>query len=89
MKVKLNMKRIFLFVVTNLAVVLVLGVVASLLGVNRFLTSNGLDLTALLGYALISPYNLFNLHLIGINKVFDPCKIPGVPNTEVAADLPE
>jgi heat shock protein HtpX len=34
-------------------VVLVLGVVASLLGVNRFLTSNGLDLTALLGFALI------------------------------------
>jgi heat shock protein HtpX len=34
-------------------VVLVLGVVASVLGVNRFLTSNGLDLTALLGFALI------------------------------------
>ena len=47
------MKRIILFVLTNLAVVLVLGVVASLLGVNRFLTSNGLDLTALLGFALI------------------------------------
>ena len=47
------MKRIFLFVLTNLAVVLVLGVVASVLGVNRFLTSNGLDLTALLGFALI------------------------------------
>jgi heat shock protein HtpX len=47
------MKRILLFVLTNLAVVLVLGLVASLLGVNRFLTSNGLNLTALLGYALI------------------------------------
>ena len=47
------MKRIILFVLTNLAVVLVLGVVASLLGVNRFLTANGLNLTALLGYALI------------------------------------
>jgi heat shock protein HtpX len=47
------MKRIILFVLTNLAVVLVLGVVASLLGVNRFLTSNGLDLTALLSFALI------------------------------------
>jgi len=38
---------------TNLAVVLVLGVVASVLGVNRFLTANGLDLGALLGFALI------------------------------------
>jgi len=47
------MKRIILFVATNLAIVVVLGIVASLLGVNRFLTSNGLDLGALLGFALI------------------------------------
>jgi heat shock protein HtpX len=47
------MKRIFLFLATNLAVVLVLGVVASLLGVNRYLTANGLNLGALLGFALI------------------------------------
>jgi len=47
------MKRIFLFVATNLAVVVVLGVVASLLGVNRYLTANGLNLGALLGFALI------------------------------------
>ncbi|MBC7602410.1 MAG: protease HtpX [Ramlibacter sp.] len=47
------MKRIFLFVVTNLAIVLVLGIVASLLGVNRFLTANGLNLGALLGFALL------------------------------------
>jgi len=47
------MKRILLFVATNLAIVLVLGIVASLLGVNRFLTANGLNLGALLGYALI------------------------------------
>ena len=47
------MKRIFLFVLTNLAVVLVLGVVANLLGVNRFLTANGLNLGALLGFALL------------------------------------
>jgi heat shock protein HtpX len=50
---KILMKRIILFVLTNLAVVVVLGIVASLLGVNRFLTPNGLDLTALLGFALI------------------------------------
>ena len=47
------MKRILLFVMTNLAVVVVLGIVANLLGVNRFLTANGLDLGALLGFALI------------------------------------
>ncbi len=47
------MKRILLFLATNLAVVVVLGVVASLLGVNRFLTANGLDLGALLAFAAI------------------------------------
>lgn len=47
------MKRIFLFVLTNLAVVVVLGIVASLLGVNRYLTANGLNLGALLGFALV------------------------------------
>ncbi|KQM70074.1 protease HtpX [Xylophilus sp. Leaf220] len=47
------MKRIALFVLTNLAVVVVLGIVASLLGVNRYLTPNGLNLTALLGFALV------------------------------------
>ncbi len=47
------MKRIFLFLLTNVAVVAVLGVVASLLGVNRYLEPNGLNLGALLGFALV------------------------------------
>ena len=47
------MKRIILFILTNVMVVAVLGIVASLLGVNRYLTSNGLNLGALLGFALI------------------------------------
>ena len=47
------MKRIVLFLVTNLAVMLVLSVVTSLLGVNRFLTANGLDLGSLLAFAAV------------------------------------
>ena len=47
------MKRIFLFILTNVAVVALLGTVASILGVNRFLTPNGLDLGSLLGFALL------------------------------------
>ncbi len=47
------MKRIVLFLATNLAVVVVLGIVANLLGVNRYLTANGLNLGALLGFAFI------------------------------------
>ncbi|NEX59920.1 protease HtpX [Noviherbaspirillum galbum] len=47
------MKRIFLFLATNLAVMLVMSVVLSLLGVNRFLTANGLQLGTLMVYSLV------------------------------------
>ena len=47
------MKRIFLFVVTNLAVMLVLGLVVNLFGLNRFLTANGLQLGQLLAFAAV------------------------------------
>ena len=47
------MKRIFLFVVTNIAVLLVLSVVSSLLGVDRWLTENGLNMGALLAFSAI------------------------------------
>lgn len=47
------MKRIFLFIVTNLAVMLVLGIAANVLGLNRFLTANGLNLGSLLGFAAL------------------------------------
>jgi heat shock protein HtpX len=42
------MKRVFLFVVTNLAVVLVLSIVAQLLGIDRYLASSGGNLSGLL-----------------------------------------
>ncbi|MGX9219200.1 protease HtpX [Massilia sp. UBA6681] len=45
------MKRTVLLIATNLAIMLVLGISASLLGVNRFLTANGLNLGALLVFA--------------------------------------
>ncbi|MDD5403923.1 MAG: protease HtpX [Sulfuricella sp.] len=47
------MKRIILFLATNLAVMLVLSIAASLLGVNRYLTANGLSLGMLLGFAAV------------------------------------
>ncbi|TAJ53601.1 MAG: protease HtpX [Nevskiaceae bacterium] len=47
------MKRIALFLLTNIAVVLVLGVVCSLLGVDRYLTANGLNLTSLLIFSAV------------------------------------
>ena len=47
------MKRIVLFLVTNLAVMLVLSVVLSVLGVDRFLTQSGLNVGMLLAFSLV------------------------------------
>ena len=47
------MKRIALFLLTNLGVMLVLGLVVNVLGLNRFLSANGLSVTGLLGFSLV------------------------------------
>ena len=47
------MKRILLFVLTNVAVMAVLLVTTRILGVDRFLTANGLNMTALAGFSLV------------------------------------
>ncbi len=47
------MKRIALFVMTNLGVMLVLALAVNLLGLNRFLTANGLSLSGLLAFAMV------------------------------------
>ena len=47
------MKRIFLFLLTNIAVLLVLSVVCSVLGVDRYLTAHGLNLGMLLAFAAV------------------------------------
>lgn len=47
------MKRIFLFLATNIAVIAVMTVVLSLLGVDRFLTSSGLNLPMLIVFSLV------------------------------------
>jgi len=47
------MKRILLLVLTNVAVMAVLLITSRILGVDRFLTANGLNLTALAGFSLL------------------------------------
>ena len=47
------MKRVALFLLTNLGVMLVLGLAVNLLGLNQFLSSNGLSVTGLLGFAVV------------------------------------
>ena len=47
------MKRVLLFLATNIAIMLVITVVTSALGVNRFLTANGLNLPMLLAFSAV------------------------------------
>jgi heat shock protein HtpX len=47
------MKRIALFLMTNIAVMVVLGIAINVLGLNRFINEQGLDLTTLLGFSLV------------------------------------
>ena len=47
------MKRIVLFLATNIAVMLVMTVILSMLGVNNYLTAKGLNLGALAVFSLV------------------------------------
>ncbi|MBX9799782.1 MAG: protease HtpX [Burkholderiaceae bacterium] len=47
------MKRMFLFIATNIAVIAVMSVVLSLLGVDRFISQAGLNLPMLLVFSLV------------------------------------
>jgi heat shock protein HtpX len=47
------MKRIALFLITNIAVMVVLGLVVNIFGLNQFLTANGLNLTGLLAFSAV------------------------------------
>ncbi len=47
------MKRTFLFLATNIAVIVVMSIVLSVLGVDRFLTRSGLNLPMLMVFSLV------------------------------------
>ena len=47
------MKRVVIFLLTNIAVMAVISIIVSVFGLNRFLTSNGLDLPMLLLYSTV------------------------------------
>jgi heat shock protein HtpX len=47
------MKRVILFLLTNIAVMVVLSISARILGIDRFLTSNGLNMGMLLAFAAL------------------------------------
>src|SRR5918999_4768454 len=47
------MKRIVLFLLTNIAVLAVLSIIVGVLGLDQFLTAEGLDLTSLLLFSAV------------------------------------
>jgi heat shock protein HtpX len=47
------MKRIFLFLATNLAVIVVLSVIISVFGLDRWLSANGIDYVGLLVFSAV------------------------------------
>ena len=47
------MKRILLFVMTNLAVMVVLGIVINVFGLNRFIDESGLNVGGLMVFSLV------------------------------------
>jgi heat shock protein HtpX len=47
------MKRIALFLLTNVAVMVVLGIVINVFGLNRFIDENGLSVSGLLAFSLV------------------------------------
>ena len=59
------MKRIFLFLATNMAIVLVLSVTMRLLGVEPYLNANGLNLTSV-------SYTHLVLMVLGVSALIPP-----------------
>jgi heat shock protein HtpX len=58
------MKRIVLFVLTNLAVMFVLSIAVNVLGLNRFLSANGIDLGSLLAFSLVMGFGGATISLL-------------------------
>jgi heat shock protein HtpX len=47
------MKRVFLFLLTNIAIMLVIGIVVNVLGLNQWMTQKGIDYGMLFGFSLV------------------------------------
>ncbi|MFM2067726.1 MAG: hypothetical protein RLZZ584_2635 [Pseudomonadota bacterium] len=58
------MKRIVLFLLTNVAVMVVLGIASSVLGLNNFARGNGLQLGTLMGFALLMGFGGATISLL-------------------------
>ena len=88
------MKRIILYILTNLAVMLVLSATLSILGVGRFLSQQGLNIEALLVFSLVVGFTGSTISLLMSKsmakwstgaRVIDP-QAPGGPHESWLVD---
>ncbi|TMH39625.1 MAG: protease HtpX [Betaproteobacteria bacterium] len=77
------MKRILLLIATNLAVMVVLSIVVSVLGFDRWLTANGIDYFSLLWFSAIFGFGGAFISLL-ISKVHKLADAAGIGKPEVA-----
>ncbi|HEX4855615.1 MAG TPA: protease HtpX [Limnobacter sp.] len=63
------MKRIFLFLATNIAIMLVLGITVSVLGLNQFMAGGQLNLTMLLAFSAVLGFGGSFISLLISKKV--------------------
>ena len=63
------MKRIVLFLATNIAIMLVLGITVHLLGLNQFMAGGQLNLTMLLGFSAVLGFGGIAGAAAGIAKI--------------------
>jgi heat shock protein HtpX len=63
------MKRIFLFLLTNFAILVVLSITARILGIDRFLTGNGLNMTFLLAFSALIGFGGSFISLLMSKKI--------------------
>ncbi len=83
-------KRVGLFLLTNLAVMAVLGFIVRVLGVDRYLSQNGLDLTQLFIFALIFGFSGSIISLLMSKQMAKSsvgAKVITKPNTQEEAWL--
>lgn len=63
------MKRVFLFLVTNIAIVVMLSIVASVLGINNYVSSQGINFENLILFALLMGFSGSIISLLISKKI--------------------
>ena len=70
------MKRIALFLATNIVVMVVIGLITSIFGLNRFIGPNEIDVATLMGYSLVlgfagaTIFSIYGMYALIVNPFY-------------------